>query len=224
MDEDLIERVRREIYATFALAGRAPDPIEIAAAVHIDPAQVPEALARLAAARHLALDANGGIVMAHPFTSVNLGFSVMGRTRLWWGGCAWDSFAIPNLVPDEPRVLVATACPGCDSPLAWHVTNSGPPTGEEVAHFLVPMSQVWDDVVRTCSNQRLFCSEACVDAWLAKHGRSQGYVMDLATLWRLAHDWYTGRLQSPYERRDPEAAKEYFRSVGLQGSFWGIEP
>lgn len=223
MDEHLVERVRLAIYATFARSGHAPDATQIAASAGVDLTQVSGALERLAAMRHLALDANGDIAMAHPFTTLNLGFSVMGRERLWWGGCAWDSFAIPNLVPDEPRVLVATACPSCESPLAWHVTNTGPPAGEAVAHFLVPMSQVWDDVVRTCSNQRLFCSEDCVDAWLAATGQDKGYVMDLATLWRLAHDWYTGRLESPYVRRDPEAAKEYFRSVGLRGSFWGID-
>jgi len=224
MDEDLVEHVRLAIYREFARTGHAPDPVQIAALADVDPAELSEALARLAAMRHLALDANGSIVMAHPFTSLNLGFSVMGRDRLWWGGCAWDSFAIPNLVADEPRVLVATACPGCDRPLAWYVSNTGPPTGEEVAHFLVPMSHVWDDVVQTCSNQRLFCTEGCVDSWLTATGRSKGYVMDLSTLWRLAQDWYTGRLESPYVRRDPEAAKEYFRSVGLRGSFWGIDP
>lgn len=37
--------------------------------------------------------------MAHPFTAVPLGFSVMGQDTLWWGGCAWDSFAIPHLLP-----------------------------------------------------------------------------------------------------------------------------
>ncbi len=43
----------------------------------------------------------------------SFGFSVMGPDTLWWGGCAWDAFAIPNLVPDSPSVLVATTCPAC---------------------------------------------------------------------------------------------------------------
>jgi hypothetical protein len=47
--------------------------------------------------------------------------------------------------------------------------------------------------------------------------------MDLATLWGLACNWYTGRLDTPYVRRDPESAKEYFRSVGLHGPFWGLD-
>ncbi|AJC52813.1 hypothetical protein [Streptomyces sp. 769] len=45
--------------------------------------------------------------------------------------------------------------------------------------------------------------------------------MDLPTLWRFASDWYTGRLDPGYTRRDP-AASAYFAEVGLRGSFWGL--
>jgi hypothetical protein len=46
--------------------------------------------------------------------------------------------------------------------------------------------------------------------------------MDLETLWRLAKDWYAGRLDRGYRRRDPSSALEYFRAAGLRGSFWGL--
>jgi hypothetical protein len=147
----------------------------------------------------------------------------MGERTLWWGGCAWDSFAIPHLVPEEPDVLVSTRCPGCDAALAWVVDRTGPPCGDEVAHFLVPMARAWDDIVWTCSNQRLFCSTDCVDGWLSVSGHQRGYVMDLATLWRLARSWYDGRLQPGYQRREPAQAREYFRDVGLAGPFWGFD-
>ena len=65
-----------------------------------------------------------------------------------------------------------TTCPACRRPLAWTVTRSGPPQGPEVAHFLVSMeNKVWNNVVYACSNQRLFCSEGCVQAWLAAPAR-----------------------------------------------------
>ncbi len=161
-------------------------PVELQCAKSSIPSGMGKAIAELAVQRHLALDQYGNVVMAHPLTTANLGFSVMGERNLWWGGCAWDSFAIPHLVKGEPRVLVATTCPACRGPLAWTVTRSEPPAGPEVAHFLVPMDKVWDDVVYACSNQRLFCSEDCVGAWLASTGQTQGYIMDLATLWHLA--------------------------------------
>jgi Alkylmercury lyase len=136
-------------------------------------------------------------LMAHPFATVPLGFSVMGARTLWWGGCAWDSFAVPHLVPDERTVLVATRCPYCGRPHAWNVDDRTPPPGEQVAHFLVPVVQMWDDVMFTCGNQRIFCDAGCVDRWLDDHDLRRGYVMDLSTLWRLASTgttvaWATG--------------------------------
>jgi hypothetical protein len=218
---DRVEAVRLAVYDSFRRAGRAPTQIELALASAIEPAHVPEALAALHRSRDLVLR-DGAIAMAHPFTAVPLGFSVMGERVLWWGGCAWDSFAIPHLIPEERTVLVATTCPGCGAALSWVVDDRRPPAGDEVAHFLTPVSQIWDDVVHSCGHQRLFCSAACVDAWLARTGRERGYVMDLPTLWALARDWYAGRLDRGYRRREPAEAAEYFRSVGLHGPFWGL--
>ena len=216
------EAVRLAVYGGFVSDGRPPTLDEMAARLHIDPAAVTESLRHLHAARHVVLGADGEIVMAHPFASVPLGFSVMGHDTLWWGGCAWDSFAIPQLVEDDPNVLVATQCPGCGKPLAWVINRESPPLGDEVAHFLVPMAQVWDEVVHTCSHQRLFCSVECVQRWADSAGLEPGYVMDLATLWRLASRWYEGRLEAGYQRREPDRARDYFREVGLTGPFWGL--
>ncbi len=206
------EDVRLAVYRSFAETGRAPKPGSLADGV----------LRELHEHRHVVLDRYGQIVMAHPFAAVPLGFSVMGRETLWWGGCAWDSFALAHLLPDEPEVLVATQCPGCEAALAWVVDRDGPPAGEEVAHFLMPATRMWDDVVHTCAHQRLFCGEECVAAWLERTGYERGYVMDLGTLWRLAQGWYAGRLDRGYQRREPSEAKAYFHSVGLRGPFWGL--
>lgn len=221
MEAELIERVRLAVYDGFRRTGRPPayEPLAAAAGVELD--AVPEALAALDRSRDLVLR-DGRIVMAHPFTAVPLGFSVMGDRVLWWGGCAWDSFAIPHLVPEERTVLVATTCPGCGAALAWLVDDRRPPDGAEVAHFLTPVAHIWDDVVHSCGHQRLFCCTDCVDQWLARTGRERGYVMDLSTLWALARDWYRGRLEPGYRRREPSEAAEYFRSVGLHGPFWGL--
>jgi hypothetical protein len=126
------------------------------------------------------------------------------------------------LVPDDPEVLVATTCPACGRPHVWVVGRDGPPPGDQVAHFLVPAARMWDDVIHTCAHQRVFCDAACVDAWLAASGSERGYVMDLATLWRLASHWYDGRLDRGYQRREPADAAAYLRSAGLDGPFWGL--
>jgi len=79
------------------------------------------------------------------------------------------------------------------------------PAGGQVAHFLVPAARMWDDVVYTCGNQRIFCSEDCVAIWLNESGHMRGSVLDLQTLWRLAAGWYAGRLGRGYVRREPSA-------------------
>ena len=217
-----LEELRLAVYRSFASSGRPPRADHLAEQLAVDVATVRAGLAELARVRHLVLDESGQIVMAHPFSAVPLGFAVMGRQTLWWGGCAWDSFALPHLLPDEGEVLVSTRCPACSRPHAWNVGTERPPHGEQIAHFLVPVAHMWDDVVHTCRHQRLFCSGDCVDAWCRETGSRRGYVMDLRTLWRFASHWYDGRLERGYVRREPDAAKEYLRSVGLSGAFWGL--
>jgi hypothetical protein len=216
-----LEDVRLAVYGSFHRSGRAPTTGELVAQLGVDEATVREALGALSARRHVVLDGAGAIVMAHPFSARPLGFSVMGRDTLWWGGCCWDSFAMPHLLPDEDHVLVATTCPGCGQAGAWVVTTEAPPVDTWVAHFLVPVARMWDDVVHTCAHQRLFCSAGCVDAWCAAAGRERGFLMDLDTLWRLASHWYDGRLDRGYTRRDPAASTDYLREIGLVDPFWG---
>jgi len=216
------EDLRLAVYRTFAATGREPGPAELAAQLRTGTDEVGVGLRELAAQRHVVLDDDGRIVMAHPFSAVPLGFSVMGRDTLWWGGCAWDSFALPHLLPDQGEMLVATRCPGCDRPHAWNVGTSSPPPGDQVAHFHTPAARMWDDVIRTCAHQRLFCGRECVTDWASRKGTEPGYIMDLSTLWRFAAGWYEGRLDRGYVRRDPATAADYMRSCGLSGSFWGL--
>lgn len=217
-----VEELRLAVYRSFARTGRVPGPAGLADLLGTDEAAVRAGLRQLAEARHVVLDADDEVVMAHPFAAVPLGFSVMGTDTLWWGGCCWDSFALAHLLPDEPDVLVATRCPGCGRPGAWVVDRHRPPDDDGwLAHFLVPVAHIWDDVVHTCANQRLFCSRACIGAWAAAAGHEEGYVMDLTALWRLASRWYEGRLDRGYQRRDPATAAAYFREVGLHHAFWG---
>jgi hypothetical protein len=216
------EDLRLAIYRAFAGTGRAPSGDNLADQLGVTPADIECGLRDLHAARHLVLSEDGEIAMAHPFSAVPLGFSVMGRQTLWWGGCCWDAFALPHLLPAEGEVLVATRCPACSRPHAWNVGTAGPPPGDQVAHFLVPAARMWDDVVHTCRHQRIFCSRQCVAHWAGAHDAEPGYVTDLSTLWRFASHWYEGRMDRGYVRRDPVSAAEYMRSSGLSGPFWGL--
>ena len=146
--------------------GRVPRFADLATELLATREQVRSGLLTLRAARHLALGSDGEITMAHPVQRRPAGLLGDGPGHLWWGGCAWDSFALPHLLPDQGPMLVATTCPACDRAHAWRVDDREAPAGGQVAHFLVPAARMWDDVVYTCGNQRIFCSEACVAIWL----------------------------------------------------------
>ena len=217
---ELLEPLRLAIYRHFAETGRAPGRPTLQRELAVSPDDLDAAMTSLAASRLVVLDGDGSIVMAHPFASVSFGFSVMGSTTLYWGGCAWDAFAIPHLVPHEPRVLIATTCPACDRALSWVASNDEPPAGTELVRFATPAARAWDDVVATCQQQRIFCSQACIDQWTAARSEPEGTVFDLSTLWRLARGWYAGRLDANYQRREPAEAAEYFAAAGVPSSFW----
>ncbi|MCV7419991.1 hypothetical protein H7K45_05520 [Mycobacterium yunnanensis] len=216
-----VEDLRLLVFDQLATLGRVETAEQLASTLHLTASQTAAGLRALHASRDLVLDDADHIVLAHPFATVDFGFSVMGRATIWWGGCAWDAFAIPHLVPAEPETLVATRCPRCRTPHAWNVTRVAPPTGDQVVHFATPMARVWQDVVHACRRQRIFCDDACLDAYLVDHYPDEpGFRFDVPTLWRLAGHWYEGRLDRGYQRREPAAAASYFASVGLTGPFW----
>jgi hypothetical protein len=82
VDEGSVERVRRAIYDSFASDGRLPADDELATLANVDRDGLTTALVQLAGMRHIALGPAGEVTMAHPFTTLNLGFSVMGRRSL----------------------------------------------------------------------------------------------------------------------------------------------
>ena len=130
-----------------------------------------------------------------------------------------------HLLTWEPALLVATICPACSTPHAWNVDPGRPARRPAGRPLPGPAAR---NVGRRRPHLRpptLFCNAACAQDWLDRTGNTQGYVMDLRTLWRLASDWYTGRLRHRgYTRREPAAAADYLRSVGLSGPFWGRLP
>jgi len=83
-----LENLRLIVYRAFADTGRPPDTAGISKELGLEPDTIQLGLRRLAEERHLVLDDQGRILMAHPFSAVPLGFAVMGARTLWWGGCA----------------------------------------------------------------------------------------------------------------------------------------
>jgi hypothetical protein len=239
--------LRLAIYRTFAGLGRPPSVAELAAATGRGEAAVRAALRALHDAHAIVLTpARDAVRIAHPFSAAPMGYVVAADgpgpagyagDRMWWGGCAWDSFGIGAAL-GEP-VAIRTRCPGCGREL---VVRAGPeqppePAGEQapeqagdrepdpdlVVHIPVPARAWWDDVVATCSNIRLFCNQAHVAAWAgAEPPHPVGRVIPAGTMWRLAQAWYGDRLDPDWAPRPVAAAQELLRRCGLTGDFWRL--
>jgi hypothetical protein len=79
-----IETLRLAVYERFRRGGARVD--DLAAELSTSQQRVSAGLADLAPGRHVILGPDGEITMAHPFTAVLMGFSVMGRDALWGAG------------------------------------------------------------------------------------------------------------------------------------------
>ncbi|HVF19987.1 MAG TPA: organomercurial lyase [Mycobacteriales bacterium] len=217
--------VRRVLYDTLAAEGRAPSVREVARAAGLTVVDAQATLGELAQRHALVLTQDGDAVrMAHPFSAAPMGFVVTADSpaddRMWWGGCAWDSFGISAALGVD--VWIATSCPGCGARLDYAAGPSLPPTADLVVHFLVPARSWWSDVVRTCSHIRAFCDPTHVDAWCSSTGEPRGEIVALADVWRLAQPWYGDRLAPDYAPRPVERSQQLLAAVGLTGEFWQL--
>lgn len=97
-----------------------------------------------------------------------------------------------------------------------------PPAQGPVVHIPCQASRWWDDVVAVCSNIRLFCESAHVDAWARSGSHAVGQVIPSVTMWRLAQTWYGNRLDPDWSPRPAAAAQQLLDQCGLVGDFWRL--
>jgi hypothetical protein len=214
--------VRAEVFATCAREGRPPSPAELSQVLDFTPEDVGIALRELHDLHALVLTAAGdGIRMAHPFSAWPMDFVVRGRDRLWWGGCAWDSFGIVAAVGEQLEIL--TTCPSCGRELHYAASPTEPPDAPGmVVRIPRPAAHWWDDVVTTCTGIRTFCSPEHASDWVTREHAPQGYLAELDRLWRLALPWYGDRLDSAWEPHSREHNQALLTECGLTGEFWTL--
>jgi len=227
--------VRLAIYRGFASQGRPPSVAELAGQTGLAETAVRASLRHLHDAHAIVLTPAGDAVrMAHPFSAAPMGFvvSAEGRgpagyagDRMWWGGCAWDSFGIGAAL-GEP-VVIRTQCPGCGRGLTVRAGPAQPPEPGLVVRIPCPASRWWDDVVSTCANIRLFCDGSHAEAWTQQQDaraapRPAGRIISADTMWRLAQPWYGDRLDPDWSARTAAAAQCLLTQAGLTGDFWQL--
>jgi hypothetical protein len=214
---------RTLVFATFAREGRAPTSAELARELGLSGGEVAAALRELHDAHAIVLTADGGAIrMAHPFSAWPMGFVVRGDgDRLWWGGCAWDSFGIVAALGEQLEII--TRCPATGENLSYTAgADIAPDAPGVVVRIPLPAARWWDDVVATCTAIRAFSSSAALDDWVARTGAAPGTIVPLEQLWRLALVWYADRLDPEWAPRSVERSQALLEEIGLRGDFWAL--
>jgi hypothetical protein len=68
----------------------------------------------------------------------------------------------------------------------------------------------------------LFRSERHVNRWCEQWSRPRGGVLSLKQGWRLAEEWYGGRLGRDWRPKTLEESQAAFDKIGLVGEFWRL--
>ena len=131
--------LRRRILRFFAEERRAPAPAEVGA--------TRDDYLRLEQAHALVLGADGAIRIANPFSGVRTGFTAESGGERWDANCAWDALGI--LAALGRNGVARGTCSDCDEPIVLEVRGGELVEAVAVAHFLVPATRWYDDLVQT---------------------------------------------------------------------------
>ncbi|MEE9586593.1 MAG: alkylmercury lyase family protein [Hyphomicrobiaceae bacterium] len=164
--------------------------------------------------------ASARIWVAHPFSTAPTNFLVCQGDKEWWGNCAWCSLGLVALL--EGNATITTALGANDRQITIHVEDGEVVETDLLVHFPVPMQNVWDNIVYTCSSMLVFDSEAKIDAWCAKHRIAKGDVQPIAKVWRFASEWYGRHGDEDWRKWTAAEAAEIFARHGLTGPIWDL--
>lgn len=141
-------KIRQYVYETFLKKCRALQMAEIAGLLGYSKADVQESFERLSQGHILVLQPDSReILMANPFSAVPTAFQVESGSNKWWGNCIWDGLGILAMLRTDGRVRCS--CQDCGEELILTVQEGEMLPTTAVAHFSVPASQWWENIVFT---------------------------------------------------------------------------
>ena len=201
--------------------GYAPDIQALAMTLETLEQEVVTALYALQDYHGVVLHPNSAKVwVVHPFALAPTNFVVRAADKEWWGNCAWCSLGVAALV--EQDVSITTTLGADRQYVELNVQDGKLQEQDYCIHFPVPMMNVWDNVIYTCSTQLLFADEADVDRWCLQHNIPKGDVQPLQTVWEFSKVWYGNHLNPDWEKWTNRQAIEIFQRFGFTHPVWRI--
>lgn len=140
--------VRYYVYEHVTREGLPPTIDECAAGLSRSPVEIRASFRRLADGHVLVLQQpTGEILMAYPFSAVPTAFRVKVGERSYYGNCIWDALGIPAMLKRDAAIEASCGC--CRTAMNLRVADGSLENAKGMAHFAIPASRWWDNVVFT---------------------------------------------------------------------------
>ncbi len=184
---DGLREVHRTVLRHFAATGAAPSPDDltrVAASAGLDPVT---ALRRLAGDDLVAVDQQGGLVAAYPFSPTPTAHVVeLGGVRVW-AMCAIDALGVPSML--GLNATITSADPQTGEPITVTVTD-GVATFAPLATVVVyaAIGATGRSADTCCTTINFFTTAAHAEAWIAARPHLAATVLDQAAAVTLGRD------------------------------------
>jgi hypothetical protein len=219
---DRIARVHYELIRGLIDEGACPSASDLAGRIGLELADVQTLLRELQAIHGAVLHPHVCEPwIVHPFSSTPTLNWIEGRRAGWWAPCVWCAFGVAALVKGEVRIHTRL---GAESEPIIIPAAGGVPTGSDdlVVHFAIPPANAWDNVHQHCALVLPFRSAREIREWCERHRQSQGEVVPLAQVARLAQVWYGSHAAPDWHKWTIAEAQQIFQEVGLTSAFWDL--
>ena len=213
-------KIRQFITRTFLEQGFVPSTTEIGQYANLDNSETEKLLKSLAENRALVLHPHKCEVwVAHPFSASPNSFWVQSlhTDRGWWSNCIWCAMGVAALAKEDVKLISRWG--GEEETFSIEVKNGKLSRNDFVVHMALPVARLWDNVIHSCSLQIPFRSEEAVNEWCDRHRIEKGSVITAEKCYELSIKWYGSYLDTNWNRKSPEEAKEFFNSIGLDLNF-----
>lgn len=201
--------------------GYAPEVNEIADILYAENEEVISALNNLQENHGVVLHPNSSkIWVIHPFSLAPTNFLVTSEKGEWWGNCAWCSLGVAALLNQDVKITTTIGADG--KQVSINIKEGKLIEKDFYIHFPIPMKNVWDNVIYTCSTMLLFENESQINLWCKKHRIQKGDIQPIEKIWEFSKVWYGNHLNPDWKKWTSKEAAEIFKQFNLKNQIWNI--
>lgn len=201
--------------------GYAPEVNEIADILYAENEEVISALNNLQENHGVVLHPNSSkIWVIHPFSLAPTNFLVTSEKGEWWGNCAWCSLGVAALLNQDVKITTTIGADG--KQVSINIKEGKLIEKDFYIHFPIPMKNVWDNVIYTCSTMLLFENESQINLWCKKHRIQKGDIQPIEKIWEFSKVWYGNHLNPDWKKWTSKEAAEIFKQFNLKNEIWNI--